>query len=347
MTKNIFYFYLINSIGGIETFFYQLAKKYQDWDIVIYYQKGDAEQIKRLSQYVRVKQYKGERIQCERAFFNFNLDIIDNVDAKEYIQIAHGDYKSMGVRPNTSPKITKYLGVSQLVCDTYSELTGYDVELAYNPIKIEKPKKMLRLISATRLTKEKGKKRIIQLMKALEKENIPYSWTIFTDDVSAIRSDNIVYRKPRLDIINYIADADYLVQLSDNEGYCYSVVEALTVGTPVIVTDCPVFKEIGIINGKNAFVLPFDMSDLPIKQIYKGLPKFEYKPKDDNWDKLLAKGESQYKKDLNTRVEVECIKQYFDLEYGKIMNEGDVYTKSVIKTEELEEANVARRTERG
>ena len=32
--KNIFYFYNINSIGGVESMFYYLAKKYCDKDIV-------------------------------------------------------------------------------------------------------------------------------------------------------------------------------------------------------------------------------------------------------------------------------------------------------------------------
>lgn len=345
MIKNIFFFRHINKIGGIETFFYNLAKKYKDWDIVIYYMSGDEAQIKRLSQYVRVKEYKDERIKCERAFFNFNLDIIDKVDAKEYIQIAHGDYKAMGIRPNTHPKITKYLGVSKQVCDTFSEVTGFKTELAYNPFDVAKPKKILRLISATRLTAEKGKERIEKLASLLDKEGIPYIWEIFTDDIFAIKNESIIYQKPRLDIINYIANADYLVQLSDNEGYCYSVVEALSVGTPVIVTDCPVFREIGV-NKKNGFILDFDMSDVPVKAIYKGLPKFEYKPMEDNWSEILAKGESQYQKDLKTKVEIMCIKQYFDLEFDKMMNPDDVYTVSKIRAEILINAGFAKLKER-
>lgn len=293
--KNVFYFWHINAIGGIESFFYYLAKKYKDWDITIYYKTGDEEQIRRLKQYVRVKRYNpNEKIVCDRAFFNFNLEIIDNVEAKEYIQIAHGDYKAMGIMPNMHPKITKYLGVSQQVCDTFKEVTGYDTELVYNPIEIEKPKKVLNLISATRLTHEKGKERMIKLAELLDKAEIPYIWTIFTNDTKAIDNPNIVYMKPRLDIIPYIANADYLVQLSDNEGYCYSVIESLCVGTPVIVTNCPVFKELGVQNGKNSWILNFDMKDVPINKIYEGLPKFEYKPKESNWEKFLLPGESTY-----------------------------------------------------
>ena len=63
--------------------------------------------------------------------------------------------------PNRSNKITRYLGVSELVCDTFEEMTGNKTELAYNPIEIKKPKKVLNLISATRLTAEKGRGRMI------------------------------------------------------------------------------------------------------------------------------------------------------------------------------------------
>lgn len=308
--KNIFYFRYINAIGGIESFFYYLAKKYKDWDITIYYQDGDAKQIKRLKKYVRVKKYQGEHIVCDKAFFNFNLEIIDNVEAKEYIQIAHGDYKAMGIKPNDNSKLTGYLGVSQQVCNTYKEVTGHDTQLVYNPIEVEKPKKVLNLISATRLTKEKGKERMILLSKMLDNAGIPYIWTIFTDDKNAINNPNIAYMKPRLDIIDYIANADYLVQLSDNEGYCYSVVESLCVGTPVLVTECPVFKELGIEDGKNGFVFHFDMSNVDVDKIYKGLPTFEYKPKKSNWDKFLIKGKSTYEEEQESKFRVKSIEDF-------------------------------------
>lgn len=332
--KNCFYFRYINKIGGIEQFYYYLAKKYNDYDITIIYNDGDYNQIKRLSKLVRCIKYKGQKIKCDKIFFNYNLEIIDNVEANEYIQIAHGDYKSSGVKPNTHPKIDKYLGVSQLVCDTYKEITGYDTELCYNPIEIDKPKKILNLISATRLTYEKGKSRIEKLASMLDKANIPYLWLIFTDDTKAINNPNIIYMKPRLDIINYIANADYLVQLSDNEGYCYSVVESLCVGTPVIVTDMPVMKEIGV-NKTNGFILDFDLSNVDLKAIYKGLPKFTYTPKEDNYSKLLSKGKSTY--EPNKKVKVKCIQDYYDIELNKEIRRDEEYIIDLSRAMYLED----------
>lgn len=315
MIKNVFYFNNINSIGGVESMFYYLAKKYQDWDIVIYYQTGDEEQIKRLKKYVRVKKYKGEKIVCDKAFLNYySLDFIGTVEAKEYIQIIHVDYGAVGLQFKRVDKIDRYIAVSQKIADAFKNQTGLKADVCYNPIEVDKPKKVLNLISATRLTAEKGKNRIIKLGKLLDQANIPYLWTIFTNDGEAINNPNIVYMKPRLNIINYIANADYLVQLSDDEAYCYSVIESLSVGTPVIVTDCPVYKELGLINGENAFIVDFNLKNVNVSDIYKKSLKFQYKAKEDDWSNILAKGSSQYKKDMKKIVKAQCISNFYDAE---------------------------------
>lgn len=338
--QNVFYFSYLNNIGGTESFFYYLAKKYKNYDITIFYKDGDTRQIKRLSQYVRVKKYTGAKIKCKKIFFNYTLDIIDNVEAEEYIQILHADYKAMGVKPNINPKVTKYLGVSKQVCKTFKELTDIEAELAYNPIKVDKPKKVLNLVSATRLTAEKGKKRMIKLANLLNEANIPYIWTIFTNDTKAINIPNVCYMEPRLDIINYIANADYLVQLSDNEGYCYSVVEALSVGTPVIVTDIPVFKEIGL-NSKNSFILDFDLSNVPLKKIYKGLDPFTYKSKADNWANYLVNSKSSYLDELKVMVKIKAVKSWYDLDLDKNIKRYEVLTVNKVRAEYLVENEVA------
>jgi glycosyltransferase involved in cell wall biosynthesis len=279
---------------SVETFFHYLAKKYCDYDIAVFYKTGDIKQIKRLQKYCFCKQYKGEKIKCKKAFFNYSKDIINNIQADEYIEIIHRD--PLAVKKwEIHPKITKFIGVSKLVCEHFKELTGKDCELIYNPLSLDKPRKVLHLISATRLTKEKGKNRMIKLANLLDKVRIPYLWTIFTNDIDTIKNPNIVYMQPKLDILDYIADADYLVQLSDDESFCYSVVEALSVDTPVIVTDCPVFKELGIVNGKNGWICDFDMSNVDVEKIYNTRLDFKYEPPKDTWGKELVKGKKEYK----------------------------------------------------
>ena len=340
--KNVFYFTSINSIGGVESFYWYLAQKYKDRDIVIIYKQGDDQQIQRLRKFVRVIKFNNQRIKCEKAFFNYTIDIIDYIEADEYIQLVHGDYTKFKITPYIHPKINKFLGVSQLVCDKWEEVTRQKAEVAYNPIVIRKPEKVLHLISATRLTREKGANRILQLANALDESGVRYDWTIYTDSMTPLPNPNIYYRTPRLDIIDYIADADYLVQLSDTEGYCFSVVEALCVGTPVIVTNCPVFKEIGVIDGKNAFILDFEMSNIPVQKIIKGLPKFKYEPIEDNWDKILAQGESTYQNDLKKQVQIKVTKQYYDLQLDKLLNVGDVVTVNKVRADYIIESGFAR-----
>ena len=108
MTKeynNVLYFSLINSIGGVESFFYYLVKKYNDYDLTIYYKKGDFRQIRRLQKFCRVIKYNGEKIKCKKAFFNYTIDIIDNVEAEDYYSIVHCDYNNVTFSPIVHPKI--------------------------------------------------------------------------------------------------------------------------------------------------------------------------------------------------------------------------------------------------
>lgn len=319
--KNIVYYPVLNRIGGIESFIYYMSKKYQDNDITVYYGTGYPEQIQRLKQFVRVKQYKGEKIVCEKAIFNYRTDIIDNVEAKEYIQVIHCDFKEatkIGYPPNINPKVTRYVACCQNAANIFEELTGIKPEVSYNPIMLDKPKKVLNLISATRLSGEKGKNRMIKLADMLDAAGIPYIWTIYTNDTNAIRNPNIIYRAPRYDVVDYIANADYLVQLSDTEGYPYSILESLSVGTPVIVTPLPVLKEMGA-NETNSIVIDFDMRNVPLEKIYQGLPAFEYKANKDRWGTIMAKGKSTYKKERTELCMVKPKKKYFDLQMNRIV----------------------------
>ena len=228
----------------------------------------------------------------------------------------------MNFIPN--PKITKHVAVSKAVADSFKEHYGIECEVHYNPIDIEKPKKVLNLISATRLTKEKGKSRIIKLAKALEEANIPFIWNIFTNDKREVIHPNISYLNPQLNITDYIANADYLVQLSDEgEGFGYTPVEALILGTPVIVTPCEAFLEVGVKDKENGFIVDFDMNNIDVQAIYKSKLKFEYKPLEDNYDKLFAKGKSTYEEDKKKNVEVQCIYNYTDIKLKKTITTND------------------------
>ena len=333
MFKNVFWHKKILGIGGIETFLYAIATKYKDRDITIYYQSGDVRQIERLSKLVRLVRWHGEDIQCERLFLNFNADIIDHVTADEYIQILHADWSAVNLPYKISPKVTKVIAVSKATADPFRKATGREVaDIVYLPQLKQTPRKVLHLISATRLSREKGWNRMVKLADALDKADIPYQWTVFTE--SNVSDKRFCFLKSRLNVADYIADADYLVQLSDTEGFCYTVNESLMLGTPVIVTPCPAFDEIGVINGENGFVLPFDMGTIPTMEIYKGLPPFEFKPKADKWGKYLLKGKSDYNP-ADVQYRVICVHPYYDLYFNRQIKRGEVLTVPMDRYETL------------
>ena len=290
---------------------YYLSKVYNNF--VVYYKDNDSdrEQINRLGNNVEIHRWRGEKIKCDRVFLNYSPDIIDYVEAKEYIQIIHMNYKTQGRVPRIHPKITKWCGVSKIACQEFEELTGKKCELLYNLVALDTPKKVLKLVSATRLTSEKGKDEMIKFGKIMDNFGIPYLWLVFTNDYNIIQNPNIIYMQPRLDITGFIKEADYLVQLSSSEAFCFSVVEALLLGTPCIVRDLPIWEEIGIKDRENSFILNFDMSEIPIHEIYKGLKGFKYTAPKSDWGKYLDNN-GDYNPDKI--VEVKCLKQYYDVE---------------------------------
>lgn len=290
--KNIFYFKNINSIGGCESWFYYLSRLYKN--MVIYYKEGNSEQIRRFAKNVEVHKYKeGEIIDCDNFFCCYNPDIIPYVNAKMYAHIIHCDYKKVNFKPILNPKFQKYIAVSKLAGESFKEITGIDYELIYNPIDIDIPKVekcndgKLHLISATRLTREKGLSRMQKLAKLLEDNNIDYEWEVYTNKQREYIGKNVIYKEQKMDIIPEIAKADYLIQLSDCEAFCYSIVESLMVGTPIITTNLPVLEELGIRHKENAIICDFNMSNIDLDLIKEKSFKIAYKPPKSEWEKYL------------------------------------------------------------
>lgn len=273
---------------SVESWIYYLAKKYE---FKVYYTEANAEQVKRLAQLVEVHKYK-EPIKCDRFFCNYGLNI--QVDAKEKYNVIHCDFKNVWFAPLVYPGF-KNIGVSKVACNSYTELTGLECELMYNPITIDIPKVekyndgKLHLISVTRLSREKGLKRMQILAKKLEQAGIDYEWVVYTDRHRQPIGKNVIYKEPKLDILEDIAKSDALIQLSDCEAFCYTVVESLMCSTPVICSNLPVFKEIGVIYGKNAVICDLGMNNVNLEMI-KNIRnmKFTYKPPTSDWGKYLS-----------------------------------------------------------
>lgn len=343
--KNVLYFPNFNCVGGVETYCYEMGLKYgKDYDITVVYQNGDPAMMKHISEVCRVIKYRpGDKIICDVFIFGYGHEIINNVEAKTIIQTFHADYVCRHLNPCHDGRITHRFGVADNTTNGIREHYDWakDIKTMYNPYTVKKPRKVLNLISATRLTAEKGLERMKAFAKALDDAGIPFHWDIYTDVPREPFNKSVAVMPCRLDVLDFIAKADYLVQLSDTEGYSYTVVEALSVGTPVICTEFKVAQENGVIDGKTGFILPFDMSNIPIAKIVKGLPKFKYEPRETHYDEYLAKGEIEYDDNLPKDVTILITRTYQDLQMNKLVHPNERYIVSRDRGEHLEDCGFA------
>ena len=340
--ENVFYFKTISSIGGCESFFWYLSQLYKNFTIM--YRNGDPVQIKRFAKNVEVVKYEDKygTIKCKKFFCNYGLDI--PVEAEEKYHIIHCDYKQVNFKPILYPGF-KYIGVSKLACDSFKELTGIEAELIYNPVVIKKtntPKltDKIHLISATRLTKEKGGERINQLCQILDRNNIDYEWKIYSNRRYRFFGRNIKIEKPKLDLRKEMEEATYVVQLSDHESFGLTVAESLMLGTPVIITDIPAFKEIGCKHGENAIICDLAMKNVDVSLIIKGIPEFTYKPPKSNWDKYLSK-ESNY--NPNDKIKVRTLRRVWLAEENIHIGYNEEAELSKSRVSELESKGIVER----
>ena len=347
--KNVLYFTNFNSCGGVETYCYEMALKYgKEYDITVLYRNGDPAMMKHISEVARVIKYRtGDKIICDTFIFGYGWekDLFDNLEAKEIIQTFHADYVCRHLNPCNNGRITKRFGVADNTTKGIREHHPWaaDIVTMYNPYTVKKPRKVINLISATRLTPEKGYKRMVTLAEALDTAGIPFHWDVYTDASETIKPFNksVAILPQRLDILDFIADADYLVQLSDTEGYSYSIVEALSVGTPVICTEFPVAEEQGIVNGKTGFILPFDMHDIPVEAIYKGVKKFTVDPRETHYETVLSPGKCEFEDNLPKEYDVRCIRTYQDLQLNRLVRAGEIITVDRDRAEHLEDLKFA------
>ena len=236
------------------------------------------------------------------------------------------------------PKIKKVFGITQYICDTLKNNFGVDAELCYNPLAIEQPQKRLTLVSATRLSAIKGGKRMKALAEALDVAGINYVWYVFTNDNDCINSSNVIFLQPRLDVYKWISEADYLVQLSDTEACSYSIAEALTYGTKVIVTPLPYLNEMHISDAdKNALVLNFDLSNLnEVVANIQNVNKVKWQMPQDIYSKYLAKGKSKYEEAKRNMLKIRVKNKFLDMKHNNTLRRvGEEFIEDSIRAKDL------------
>ena len=226
---------------------------------------------------------------------------------------------------------------------------GNEGTVIHNPL-IRNDKRALILVSATRipaLDKGKNAERMLKLATMLDNKEIPFLWFNFSDQPLKDAPKGFVNIGTYHDIQPYISRADYLVQLSDQEGFGYSVLEALVNGTAVICTPFETTKELGVIDSKNGYIIPFDMN-FDVEKLLK-VPEFEYsydnKSIQKKWESLLGKAKpfKAYVPPADVDIcTVKALMDYRDIELNAVIRKGTTFDVTNKRAKQLAEKNLIR-----
>ena len=316
---NIFYVRDIHAIGGVETYVYELAKKYKDYDIAVVCKNIAPSQRQRLKKFCKVYLHTNQQINCKIIITNWDTSIFNyvNEDAKKYT-VLHTDYSNptekLGL-PKDRPDIT-YIGITESSKEAFEKITGITrTILCRNPYELEEDEPVLTLLSATRLSAIKGGDRMLQLANTLENLGINFIWYVITTDEykdnPIWKNKNVVHIPSRLDVGAFMRKADWYVQLSICEGDSYSLKESLYRGLPIVVCELPYFKEIGIKDGENAlFYKPDNSNAYEIAEKMKTPLKFTFNKIEDGYNNILNKTKSYYEEERDMKYLVQATDKY-------------------------------------
>lgn len=283
----------IQAIGGIETWLLNLARRYgKSHKMAIVYADASYETLRELAKYVEIIKYEGQDLEARTAVFCYDFLGLKTCKAKEKVHVIHADHSKLSFHLTVPEGIDRVVSVSEAARQGFLKVGNRDSDVVYNPVDTSHRPRVLRLVSGTRLTSEKGLDRMKLLAAALDRIGALYEWQIFTNEPNVKSfSPNVILRPSTRHLLSYVERADYLVQLSDTESYGYSVVEALEIGTPVVVTDLPVFKEIGITED-HGVIIPLDATDYTqyARDVEQNMYSFEYSPPKDGWDSVFKTG---------------------------------------------------------
>lgn len=315
--KNItIYISRYNFLGGIESFVENFCKRMNKYyDITLMFDYVDSNQLLfEMSEFVTIKKIDTKEIHETDYLIvstQWGLHPYPYVKAKKVVDVIHADYGY--TIANWPFKYTQHKSVTHTVCvgkvvkEAFETATPYKCDqiiynLLDNTIKLEKKPKndILTLITVSRLSGEKGFDRMLKLAELLELKKIPYIWNVYGNRNNDY--NNAIVKKFEKTKVKFngiirnpfpeINKADYLVQLSDTEGFAYSVYEAMQVKTPCLITPFASGNE-QIINGVNGYILPFDMKDIDLEKIINNIPvvpDFEEVGSEQSWIDFLEDG---------------------------------------------------------
>ena len=335
MEKIIIYTSYLYPIGGIETWVYNFVDlMHEKYELVLMTKNIPPRMKAKLSEKISVV---GEQpMECDTLLMVRIMDEVPRgVTYKKMIRTCHA-CKS---RPEWH--IIQDYDYLVNVSKASKKSFGYEAEkgtVIHNMLQ-KSDKKSLLIVSATRIpAPDKGKnaERILKLAKMLNDAEIDFLWFNFSDNALINPPKGLFNVGTSENIQNYIEKADYLVQLSDTEGFCYSVIEALINHTAVICTPFSTTSELGVKDGINGYIVPFDMN-FDVKKLLN-VPKFEFdwdnKPLIEKWDKILTK-KPKKKKVCDGDTTIKIVRDCYDSVNKRDLKAGEQITVPKLRADKI------------
>lgn len=312
--------------GGIEKCLELLSKEiYKDYEIDIIYTVDDILDeniVNILKKYANVYKIEDQIIECDvmvwcYLYFDYHK-LKKQIKAKRNIAWIHSMPR---ILPNcllddkefiddmdeivcVSEAVKNNLNVSKdgIVIHNFVANNINELSEEFNPFKNISG---LKLVSVSRLSRGKGFDRLLLLTKKLKEKNIDFSIKIIGKGRSTEKDirdsfkdfDEVEFVGYKENPYPYVKNADYLVQLSDDESWCNSITESKVLSTPVLVTNFESSKE-QIEDLKNGIVIPLEEKEydnyiskiLDNKEVLReNLKPFIYKNEIDKWIELIEK----------------------------------------------------------
>ena len=328
-TQVIIYTNSIDEIGGVETFCFNFCKVMSEYyDIICLYDSIADSQLRKLMKVVRcVKNNPSIPIICDTIIINrLMVDIPENITYKKSVQMVHC------IKQWATWKIPQdrdiIVNVSQASKDSFHEEAENGI-VVHNITLEEEVKEALILVSAMRVgaeDKQFNDERCKKFAELLKEAEIPFMWIYFGDREMHDAPKGMIYGGLTHNIKPFMKAADYLVLLSGSEAFNYSLIEALELETPVIVTPLPQNKDMRIKDGVNGYIVPFEVEGFDVKKLLKK-PTFSYKNDNEaiikQWRSILGNTKPKRDYDPNGKTMVRITTDYYDLELKRDMKRGE------------------------
>ena len=286
--KNIFYLgtYCNGRFNGYISWLNNIGRCFTDnYDITIIYDAITDITKKRFERYFELIHreedtlYIADRLFVTYSTYYYPKNILKLEENYLFIHGIMNDYKRS--RKYKHDNYDKYIAVSKAAAEAAD---GYfptnQIDYILNPIKIEQSevKPHLKLVSALRYDPIKRCDRIHRISTILDEEKIPYTWNVFIDKKPYENEvyGGVVYRNSVINPLPFINDADYYVQLSDSEACCYSVMEAISLNTKLIVTPVKSHEELKV-REAGGTIIPFEFFEEENKDLLRPIVLELYK----------------------------------------------------------------------